>query len=198
MMFGRSARVMQLELTFCAADFRVRTCPLQDSEPDLPDIAPDSGLSTPGLSASLSHRSSSSKTCLGCVRADCGECSRTFPSSGSMRNGAISGHGTWARRIDVRASSSSLPTPTASTYHSNRGGSAGRVGRERYSIDSLLRIASLPTPTVCGDWNRRGSSQTSGDGLSSVAGTSVRLREWMMGFPEGWTLAPVAKPSATP
>jgi DNA (cytosine-5)-methyltransferase 1 len=66
-----------------------------------------------------------------------------------------------------------------------------------------------PTPTVCGNYNRKGASKTSGDGLA----TQVRRRqaafakqsnvtmvvpeasgalnptwvEWLMGFPLGWT-----------
>jgi hypothetical protein len=54
----------------------------------------------------------------------------------------------------------------------------------------------LPTPTLCGDWNRRGSSPTYGDGLSTAAGNSVTLRLWMMGFPKDWFLG-VEKPPAT-
>lgn len=45
-------------------------------------------------------------------------------------------------------------------------------------------------------WNRRSASPKSGDGLASVAGASIRLREWMMGFPEGWS-EPDAKPLGT-
>lgn len=49
-----------------------------------------------------------------------------------------------------------LPTPSAQTYGSNRGGGAGRVGEIRHSLDSL----GIKNP---------------------------RYREWMMGFPIGWT-----------
>jgi hypothetical protein len=111
--------------------------------------------------------------------------SLTLPVSGSMRSGRISEHGISARRTSETASGWLLPTPSASSYGTNRGGSAGRVGPWRPSLETLER-ACLPTPTLCGDWNRRGSSPTSGDGLSAVAGPSIRLREWMMGLPRDW------------
>ena len=53
-----------------------------------------------------------------------------------------------------------LPTPTAKAYGYNQGGSSGRVGKRRYSLDHLARQ----------------------DGLNPLP-----LREWMMGWPIGWT-----------
>lgn len=56
-----------------------------------------------------------------------------------------------------------LPTPTARLYGYNQGGSAGRVGKKRPSIETL------------------------------AGGMSLSLREWMMGWPIGWTaLEPLA------
>jgi len=52
----------------------------------------------------------------------------------------------------------SLPTPTARAYGYNKGGAAGRVGQERPSIETLARGLDVLT-----------------------------LREWMMGWPIGWT-----------
>lgn len=49
------------------------------------------------------------------------------------------------------------PTPTARLYGTNRGGAAGRVGPERPSLERL------------------------------VGGVNLPLREWMMGWPIGWT-----------
>ena len=69
-----------------------------------------------------------------------------------------------------------LPTPMASDDKRT-------FDHGRPTLNSML----LPTPTVSGDWNRRGASQYSGDGLASVAGLSIRLREWMMGASESWT-----------
>jgi hypothetical protein len=62
---------------------------------------------------------------------------------------------TWERPMNVPASSL-LPTPTASSYGSCRGGGAGRVGKWRKSLDGL----GIKNP---------------------------EYREWMMGYPIGWT-----------
>lgn len=40
-----------------------------------------------------------------------------------------------------------LPTPSASSYGSNQGGAAGRVGRKRYSLESMAKYNLWPTPT---------------------------------------------------
>ena len=60
-------------------------------------------------------------------------------------------------------------------------------------------VVLWPTPTVYGNYNRKGSSPTSGDGLATaVANTQTgqptppkRLNpawvEWLMGVPLGWT-----------
>ena len=50
-----------------------------------------------------------------------------------------------------------LPTPTARLYGSNRGGAAGRTGKARPSLESMTG----------GPW--------------------ISFREWMMGWPIGWT-----------
>ena len=54
-----------------------------------------------------------------------------------------------------------------------------------------------PTPTICGNYNRKGASKTSGDGLATAVGGTLNPTwvEWLMGFPLGWT---DLNPSATP
>jgi hypothetical protein len=46
-----------------------------------------------------------------------------------------------------------------------------------------------PTPSVCGNYNHKGASVTSGDGLATVVGGSLNPAwvEWLMGYPLGWT-----------
>lgn len=113
----------------------------------------------------------------------------TLPTSGSMRNGLVSEHPTSGPRTAASGSSSLLPTPTAQSYGSNRGGSAGRVGKERLSLSALARRGLLPTPTVKGNHNKAGLSQRSGNGLATEVGgpLSARFVEWMMGFPPDFT-----------
>ena len=47
----------------------------------------------------------------------------------------------------------------------------------------------LPTPTEDGNYNRKGASPTSGNGLATVVGGPLNPRfvEWMMGLPDDWT-----------
>lgn len=86
-----------------------------------------------------------------------------------------------------------LPTPVAQ----DRGGynqSNGANAKKRYGLRGLARRGLLPTPTVHGNYNRKGSSSTSGDGLATVIGGCLNpvFVELLMMFPMGWTgLAPV-------
>jgi hypothetical protein len=123
--------------------------------------------------------------------------------------------------------SSLLPTLTHQSYGSNRGGAAGRSGKWRPSLPTLLKSdtmsrghhtgagkpkrclgtmaahGKLPTLTVNGNYNRKGASATSGDGLATAIGGRLNPTwcEWFMGFPLGHTDAgcPIASPpSVTP
>jgi len=53
----------------------------------------------------------------------------------------------------------------------------------------MARKNLWPTPTVCGNYNRKGMSATSGNGLATVVGGKLNPRwvEWLMGYPIGWT-----------
>lgn len=76
------------------------------------------------------------------------------------------------------------PTSKPMVMGSMRGGELFGTSRARKFRPSASML--LPTPTVCGDHNRKGASKHSGDGLSTVAGNSIALREYMMGLPLGW------------
>lgn len=54
----------------------------------------------------------------------------------------------------------------------------------------------LPTMTINGNYNRKGSSPASGDGLATVLGgpPNPTWIEWFMGFPMAWS---AVKPSVT-
>jgi hypothetical protein len=56
-----------------------------------------------------------------------------------------------------RALAQLLPTPTAQLYGYNKGGAAGRTGPPRPSLETL------------------------------TGGVFIALREWMMGWPLGWS-----------
>jgi hypothetical protein len=61
-----------------------------------------------------------------------------------------------------------LPTPTAQSYGTNQGGAAGRTGPARPSLETMARQALWPTPTVKGNYNKKGLSARSGDGLATA------------------------------
>lgn len=177
------------------AGFPAKICPLPEEATGSKGRAPGCGSNTSGSSRRSRRVSSSSKTCSDCARVDCEQCWPALPISGSMQNGRVSQSEKIRReptgvcistgRMNGNAYSSLLPTPSASSYGSNRGGSAGRVGRVRHSLSALARGGLLPTPTVKGNHNKAGLSARSGDGLATAVGgpLSARFVEWMMGFP---------------
>ena len=95
------------------------------------------------------------------------------------------------------SSSVFLPTPSASQYGSNRGGSS-KDAHFRPSLEQLARDKGLPIPTTRDGWDARnasGSNHHTGSTLTDVAfeeraDSGERLNPhfslWMMGFPDGW------------
>lgn len=111
---------------------------------------------------------------------------------------------TWEPPISV-PESSLLPTPTASSYGSCRGGGSGRVGKWRASLSAMAKHNTWPTPTAR-DWKSGASNLHDkncrplnevvykSEGGGPLNPTWV---EWLMGFPLGWTeLSPSETPSS--
>ena len=105
---------------------------------------------------------------------DSGTFSGTWPQQGLMRSGACFRRRKSELHTSGRGFSSwLLPTPAAQSYGTNKGGSAGRVGKERPSLETMARRAG---------------------GL-----LSPQFAEVLMGFPIGWTgFAHLATPSSLP
>lgn len=128
-------------------------------------------------------------------------------------------------RTSAPVFSSLLPTLTATTYGTNHGGSAGRTGPVRESLQTMAKKGTLlpaltakgnmlsPSmqkwaghrnlPTLCArDSKGPGPTHTKGgrDLPSTLGGhLSPTFCEWLMGFPADWTvLGTESKPSATP
>lgn len=90
-----------------------------------------------------------------------------------------------------------LPTPSASSYGSNRGGAAGRVGKQRYSLETLAKRGELPGvtvlrkwPTICArDMNGAPGANFQRALLPREVGGSLNPEwiEWFMGWPIGAT-----------
>jgi hypothetical protein len=67
-------------------------------------------------------------------------------------------------------SSSLLPTPSAVSYGSNKGGGAGRVGKERPSLQTLAKRGMLPTPraTMWKDYGGPGEKSERGQSIPAA------------------------------
>ena len=76
------------------------------------------------------------------------------------------------------------PTPTA---HMSKETNA--PSEHKRNTPTLTAQANWATPTVCGNYNRKGASKTSGDGLATQVGGKLNPMwvEWLMGWPLGWT-----------
>lgn len=99
------------------------------------------------------------------------------------------------RRLSSRGNPALLPTLIRRDARTEKG--AARMP------NSVGSDPLLPTLTRCGNYNRKGVSPTSGDGLATAVGGRLNPTwcEWYMGFPLDWTAVawpPASPPSATP
>lgn len=121
--------------------------------------AADYGQSSPDSFARYDHDSSSWRTRQACLVSGWAEFSETWPRSGMTRNGT-------AFRlppltlITRETASGLLPTPTAQGF-SRMSSAGGSNARKKW-------VRMLPTLTVRGNYNRKGLSAKSGDGLATV------------------------------
>lgn len=95
-------------------------------------------------------------------------CSVTLPRAGLMLDGQC-----WELpmlgRTTKGTESGYLPTPVAidaGTGRFNTSTSSGSTPRPTLAM--MARKSLWPTPTVCGNYNRKGASKTSGDGLATA------------------------------
>jgi hypothetical protein len=124
-----------------------------------------------GLSKSRGQRLSFWKTWQPLGPAAKNEWSKNWPRSGMTVAGTCYPLTTWERRTSETDGSSLLPTPSASSYGTNKGGAAGRVGKERPSLQTMAKRAG--------------------------GKLDPRFVEWMMGYPKTWTVCePWAMPSS--
>jgi hypothetical protein len=151
--------------------------------------APGSGSNSRASSAKFVRAGSSSKTSRRARSAGCPRCGKTCTCLVTIAPPSRFLPPTSERLICEDGSSlspaSMLPTPTASTYGSNMGGGAGRVGKERHSLQSMAAKGLWPTPTVKGNHNRAGLSPRSGDGLATAVAAQMlptpTSRDWRSG-----------------
>ena len=157
-------------LTLYRAAFPVKTSPQPDAEQALTASDQECGERWPGWLAKFDPSTSSLKTpqCLlfggGC------ESLKTLPRSGTTVAGTLWERQTLVHRISGTDFGLSVPTPTVYDSTGNgkpRKDSNGAEGG-RHGVSLHHFITMWPTPTVCGNYNRKGASATSGDGLATA------------------------------
>ena len=127
-------------------------------------------------------------------------CSVTLPRAGGLRNGAVYERAPLVPRMPEIGFSALLPTPSAAAYGYNQGGSQGRVGKKRLSLEAMARAGLLPTPTASD--HKRGWSMKRGYkggpslpqvvlGGDKTRCLSPRFVEWMMSLDAGWSCAAI-------
>ena len=90
-----------------------------------------------------------------------------------------------------------FPTPSASSYGTNHGGAAGRVGQVRHSLESMARHDLWPAPSRAVGTGGPGRSEKRAGGLNLRTAAAEQNPgrgslnpdwvEWMMGLPVGLT-----------
>jgi len=204
---GGAERTTSATSTCWPEDFRVKTSAQQARELALMALEAAYGGSSTASQASLPLNGSSSKM------SQAGPSAGLMPSVGAWDSSDTRRYRSRLRRrmLEHRTCGGGfllLPTPSACSYGSNRGGAAGRVGPVRHSLQSLARSGMLPTPTAgdakaSGSRRKAGSSAKPGVSLTDVVvhGQSLhehhertkgghlspRFVEWLMGVPQGWT-----------
>ena len=178
--------MLQLDLPCClpstssAEEHHVRTCPAPEQRPESKARARRSGSTCSPSSPTSGPDSSSGKTFVDRFGGAWSVLSMGLMPSVTPWSGPSSRRQTLERHTGDSASSSSdsRPMPPGGAW---------------------------PTPTVKGNYNRKGLSQTSGDGLATAVNRledspgplNPTFLEWLMGFPIGWTeSAPLETPSS--
>ena len=179
-------------LTSYRAAFRAKTFRQPEKEQESTEPEAAFGEKWQELSVRYDRDSCSWKTHRCLWEEDLPWSSVILPKSGMTRSGILFQRLNAERRTEGRGSGS-WPTPTAHNYTTPGKGMIERGGRQS---DLAVAVRMWPTPTVCGNYNRKGSSATSGDGLATAVGGTLNPTwvEWLMGWPLGWT---ALKPLAT-
>lgn len=144
--------------------------------------------------ARYDHDSRSWKTPQCSLLGDSEGFSETWPRWGSMRDGVC-----WEQSTPGLGTkgteSGSWPTLCTVDTGSLFNRSASKGAALRPTLGAMARFGLWPTLTVHGNYNRKGASPNSGDGLATVIGGPLNPTwcEWFMGWPIGWTaLEPLA------
>jgi len=122
---------------------------------------------------------------------DLSKLSKHLPKSGMIVGGRVLLPQALELHIKER-DGSYLPTPTAQSYGTNKGGAAGRIGKERMSLNTMAARNMWPTPCAR-DWKdspgqkfreNRDHSKLAMQVYSQDNGGQLNPRwvEWLMGY----------------
>lgn len=149
-------------LTSWLAAFRVKTSALPETAQDLTENAAECGTTWPASLAKFDPDTSLWKTAQLSLLGGLEEFSETWPRWGLMRAGEC-----WERQTLVPRTSESASglwqTPVADDAANRANGKWNSRGEPKLSAQVMW-----PTATVCGNYNRKGASATSGDGLATA------------------------------
>jgi len=158
--FEHSAQIDWLatesESTSFAADSRAKIYRSPERVLVLQARGVDSGANTSDSFARFDPATSSWRTCQACLVEGYQRFSETWPRSFMTRKGTAYRLPTLVP-LTGETESGLLPTPAASYYGSNQGGSAGRTGPVRLGLETMARKGLWPTPTAKLGDPRRGS-----------------------------------------
>ena len=136
---------------------------------------PGCGPTWRGSLARFDPATSSWRTAQPSLLGDSDECSVTWPRSGMTADGQCWELPTLERRTSATGSGL-WPTPTCpnggrsvahvTDWRSER--TAYTADGKKVQVDLAQAVKHWPTPTVCGNYNRKGASATSGDGLATA------------------------------
>ena len=149
-------------LTWCQAASRARTYPSPAKAQALTAPSQECGGTWRGSLARFDPDTFSWRTAQPSLLEDLGESSVTWPRSGMTAAGLCWELPMLGRRI--KGTDFGLwQTPVADDLVNRKEGKWNSRGEPKLSAQVLW-----PTPTVCGNYNRKGASTTSGDGLATA------------------------------
>ena len=175
-------------LTWYLAGFRARTSASQEKEPESTALAAGYGPKWRASLAKFDRDSSSWKTAQLSLLADSEQSSVIWPRSGMTAGGQC-----WELPMLERLTSGTgfglWRTPTVGMINADRAKDPEYTARKEAKgqtitlADQVRHKRLWPTPTVCGNYNRKGASPTSGDGLATAVlkVATPTARDWKSG-----------------
>jgi hypothetical protein len=165
-------------LTLYLEAFHAPTSVPQEKEQELTENSLECGEKWRGSFTKYNPDSSSWKTAQCSLLGDLDEFSETWPRWGLMRDGECWEQQTLAQTINVivfglNPNEINHPPPhiyiwTTPTAHMSKETNAPSEHRRNTPTLTAQVNQRWPTPTVCGNYNRKGASATSGDGLATA------------------------------